>query len=176
MVSGNVIGGWELSAHHLQMGFTRLMYPFFVGLLLYRLKKLTHVKHAFLLCSLLLLVVLFLPRIGGTEYDWMNGIYESTVLLLVFPLIIFLGASGEVKGNASKLCKFLGGISYPLYLINYPILYIHIGWISDTHHTAKDIWWVITLLFVGTVALSYIIWKLYDEPVRAWLGKKFLRK
>lgn len=177
VVSGDVIGGWSLDAHHLHVGFTRLMYPFFAGLLLYRLKRQTHVKHAFLWSTLLLLLVLFIPRIGGSEHEWMNGLYESAVILVVFPFIVFLGAAGEVKGKfASKLCKFLGGISYPLYLVNYPILYIHTGWISDTHYTAKETWWITILLFVGTIALSYAVQKLYDEPVRAWLGKKFLKK
>jgi peptidoglycan/LPS O-acetylase OafA/YrhL len=107
----------------------------------------------------------------------MNGLYESVVILIVFPLIVYMGASGKVRGKfAPKLCKFLGGISYPLYLINYPVMYIHAGWISDTHYTVKDTWWITALLFAGTIALSYAVQKLYDEPVRAWLGKKFLNK
>ncbi|MDR2384706.1 MAG: acyltransferase, partial [Tannerella sp.] len=172
-VSGDVIGGWTWDAHHLHTGFTRLMYPFFAGLLLYRLKKTRYVKHAFLWSSFLLLTVLFIPRIGGREHEWMNGLYESVVILAVFPLIVFLGASGEVKGKfARKLCNFLGGISYPLYLVNYPIMYIHTGWISDTHYTLKDTWWITVLLFIGTIAFSYAVQKLYDEPVRAWIWKK----
>ncbi|MDR0558610.1 MAG: acyltransferase [Prevotellaceae bacterium] len=175
--AGDVIGGWTFNAPHLQVGFIRLIYPFFAGLLLYRLKKTAHIKHAFLWSSLLLLFVLFMPRIGDSKHDWMNGIYEAAVILAVFPLIVFLGANGRLKGTfAPKLCRFLGGISYPLYLINYPILYVHNGWISDTHYTAKETWWLIILLFVGIIALSYAVQKLYDEPVRAWLGKRFTKK
>jgi len=49
--NGDIIGGWSLESSQLRVGFTRLMYPFFAGLLLSRLGKLTHIKNAFLWCS-----------------------------------------------------------------------------------------------------------------------------
>lgn len=37
--SGDIIGGWSLTAEQLGVGFTRMMYPFFGGLLLSRLVR-----------------------------------------------------------------------------------------------------------------------------------------
>lgn len=42
-----VIGGWSLTPDQLQIGLTRLLYPFFCGLLLSRLGKLIKVKGGF---------------------------------------------------------------------------------------------------------------------------------
>jgi hypothetical protein len=53
-------------------------------------------------CGVLVLIIFFLsvPRIG-TE-NWQNGIYESLVIIFVFPFIVYLGASGEIKGKPHK--------------------------------------------------------------------------
>jgi len=73
-----------------------------------------------------------MPRIGGKDHFWMNGLYESLTIILVFPAIVFLGASGEIKGKlASRVCKFFGDISYPIYITHYPLIYTYTGWVSD---------------------------------------------
>jgi peptidoglycan/LPS O-acetylase OafA/YrhL len=172
-IGGDVSGGWSLTANHVHFGLTRLIYPFFAGLLLYRLGKLTQLKNAFFWCSMLLLVVFLMPRIGDHAHFWMNGIYESVVIILVFPLIVYMGASGEVRGKySSKICKFLGDISYPVYIVNYPIIYIWTAYISKTKYTFAQSYWGALLVFVSVIAVSYACLKLYDVPVRKWLGKK----
>jgi peptidoglycan/LPS O-acetylase OafA/YrhL len=171
-VRGDVSGGWSFNVEHLSIGFTRLFYPFFAGLLLYRLGKLTNVKNGFLWCSLLLIAVFLVPHIGAKEHSWMNGLYEAAMIILVFPLIVYLGASSTVKGKyASKLCKFLGNISYPVYLVNYPLIYVYTGWIKDTEYTFAQALPQALAVFVGTLVISYAALKLYDEPVRKWLKR-----
>lgn len=171
---GDVIGGWALDWKQTGIGFSRLCYPFFAGLLLYRTAKLTHVKNAFLWSSLLLLFVLGFPRLGGLEHPWMNGLYESVVIILVFPLIIYMGASGAVlTGKAARFCKFLGDISYPIYITHYPFIYIYTGWISTTHKSLAQAWPVAALVFFSSIAVAYVCLKWYDEPVRRWLQKKW---
>lgn len=106
-VNGDVIGGWSLDATQLRIGFTRMMYPFFAGLLLSRIGKVIPIKQAFLWCSLLLIMALAIPRIGGTTHLWRNGLYDSLSIIFIFPLIVFMGAGGSVNGIFStRLCKF----------------------------------------------------------------------
>jgi peptidoglycan/LPS O-acetylase OafA/YrhL len=172
---GDVIGGWSFDATQLHVGFARLLYPFFAGLLLFRVSKLTKVKHAFLLCSLLVVFFLAMPRIGGSEHLWMNGLYDSMIIIFVFPLIVYLGASGEVKGRyASKICKFFGDISYPIYITHYPIIYIYTGWVSNHKTPLSAAYPVALLVIISSIVLAYACLKLYDEPVRIWLKRRFL--
>jgi len=173
--NGDVSGGWTLNVEQVRVGITRTMFPFFAGLLLSRMAKPTRIKNAFLWCSLLVAIVLYMPRIGGAEHLWMNGIYESICIILVFPLIVYLGASGIVHSKMeNKICKFLGDISYPLYLVHYPLVYFYVAWISNNKGTTiVQAWPYALLILVGSVVLAYVSLKWYDEPVRRWLRKKW---
>ncbi len=171
---GDVIGGWSLNAVQLRIGFTRMMYPFFAGLLLFRMGKLTNINNAFLWCSLLVIVTLAIPRIGGPETLWMNGLYDSLVIIFMFPLIVYLGASGNVEGKmASRICKFLADISYPIYITHYPLIYIYTGWIADNKMPMSQAYPVAILTLLSSIAIAYASLKLYDEPVRKWLKNKW---
>jgi peptidoglycan/LPS O-acetylase OafA/YrhL len=173
--AGDVIGGWSVDAQQLRIGLTRVMYPFFAGLLMCRAVKLASVKHAFIWCSLLLILVFSVPRVGGHEFLWANGLYDSLTIIIVFPLIVYLGASGTITGRVlPKLCKFLGDISYPIYITHYPLIYIYTGWVSNHKPGFKQALPFALLTFGSSILLGYACLKWYDEPVRLWLKKKFL--
>lgn len=175
--TGTVIGGWTLDAMHIQIGFTRVMFPFFAGLLLFRVATLTHIKNAFLWCSLLVITVLVMPKIGGSQNLWMNGLYDSLSIILIFPLIVYLGASGKLHTSfAKRICKFLGDISYPVYITHYPLIYIYTAWVQDNKIPLRDAIPYGILTFMSSILLAYACLKFYDEPVRKWLQKKVLSK
>ncbi len=170
---GDVIGGWSLEPQQIHIGITRVMYPFFAGLLLCRVAKIIRIKNAFLWCSLLVIAVLSIPRIGGAENLWVNGLYESVVIILIFPLIVYLGAGGEVKGKfASAVCKFLGDISYPVYITHYVLIYIYTAWVYNNKPGFATAFPFALLTFLSSIIVAYACLKLYDEPVRRWLSKK----
>jgi peptidoglycan/LPS O-acetylase OafA/YrhL len=171
--TGDIIGGWSLEPEQMHIGFARMMYPFFAGLLLFRVGKLIHVKNAFFWCSLLVIIALAMPRIGGSENLWMNGLYDSGVVILFFPLIIFLAASGEITNKvSSRVCKFFGDISYPIYITHYPIIYIYTAWAVDNKIPFSEAYPISILTILSCVALAYTCLKLYDIPVRKWINKK----
>jgi peptidoglycan/LPS O-acetylase OafA/YrhL len=173
---GDVIGGWSLEPAQIRIGFTRLMFPFFAGLLLQRTAKLIQLKNAFSWCSLLIIVALSMPRFGGTDHLWQNGIYESIAIIIIFPTIVFLGASGNITEQfANRICKFLGDISYPIYITHYPLIYWYTAWVVDNKKPFKEAWPVGLLLLVSAVTLAYVCLKFWDEPVRRWLNKKLVK-
>jgi peptidoglycan/LPS O-acetylase OafA/YrhL len=173
-VQGDVIGGWSITPQQLRIGFTRLLFPFFAGLLLSRTIKTTNINHAFLWCSILLFIFLAIPRIGGETHRWWNGLYEASVIILVFPLIVYMGASGKLTNKIStRICTFFGDISYPLYITHYPLIYTYTAWLSN-HRQASVAQFLprILLTIGGAVVIAYGSLKLYDEPVRRWLQKR----
>jgi len=174
---GDVIGGWALDNTQLHIGFARVLYPFFAGVLLMRIGKLIHVKSAFAICSLLLIIIFSIPRIGGTEHLWANGLYESVCIIVLFPLIVYIGASGSMTGKYStKICRFLGAISYPLYITHYPFIYLHLAWVANNKVPMATGLLAGLGVVVVSIAVAYASLKLYDEPVRKWLTNRFLRK
>lgn len=173
---GDLIGGWAFNASGLQIGFTRLAFPFLCGLLLSRIGKLIVIKNSFLICSLTIVAALTFPRLGGHEAIWINGLYESATILFIFPLIVLAGAGATIKHQQSlKLCRFLGDISYPLYITHYPLVYVYFAYVNNNNYSASDALPIAFVVFLVAVILSYIYLKLYDEPVRRWLSSVLLR-
>jgi len=175
-----VIGGWGVDAPQLYIGFTRLLYPFFVGLLISRIGKFITVKGGFWWCALIIAICQAMPRVGGADAAnyWMNGLYESIVILIVFPIVVAMGAGSKVSGAYSqKICKFLGEISFPLYITHYPLIYMQMGW-KETHADAPIDQHIMVAVstFIIAVAMAWASYKLYDVPVREWLKNKLFKK
>jgi len=172
--NGDVSGGWTLNMEQLRIGFTRTMYPFFAGLLLSRIAKPARIKNAFLWCSILLVVVLYMPRIGGAEHLWMNGVYDAFCIVIIFPIIVYLGANGVTQSQKeNRLCKLLGDISYPLYMVHYPLVYFYVAWVSNNKGMKIGQAWLYALVILtGGIILAYAALKWYDDPIRRWLRKK----
>ena len=175
---GDLIGGWSLNGEQLFVGFTRVLYPFCAGLLLCRMGKLIHIPGAFWWCSLLLVVVLSIPRIGDEHQLWMNGLYEAGIVILVFPLIVSMGAGGIIHHpRSARFCKFLGDISYPLYITHYPLIYTYTGWVARNKIPLGPKALLVGLgVVIVSISLAYAYLKLYDEPVRKWLQRKVLKR
>ena len=185
-----VIGGWELDSKHVFIGITRLLYPFFAGLLLSRMMKDTLLRtsenirnkgfaqRGFWICSILLAVMLLMPRIGGESHPLYNGIYEAVAILVVFPVIVYLGGCCHVTGKSAKICKWLGDISYPLYIMQYPIVYgIQGAWNTLHPNVSTDQTLFINIsTYVISILVAWASLKLFDEPVRAWLKEHWLKK
>jgi peptidoglycan/LPS O-acetylase OafA/YrhL len=171
---GDVIGGWSLDGTGMLVGFSRVLYPFFAGVLLMRMGKLIRIPRAFWWCSLLIVIVFSVPRIGDGQHLWMNGLYEAFCIIFIFPVIVAMGAGGTLVGARSvRICKFLGEISYPLYITHYPLIYWYTAWVADNKLTL-GVWPLLVGLglVVTAILIAYACLKLYDEPVREWLRKK----
>ena len=175
--NGDVIGGWSITPEQVRLGLTRLLYPFFAGLLLSRIVTVGRVKHAFLLCTVIITAALALPRFGGAQQLWMNGLYESLCIIVVFPLVVYLGASGEAgSGLSARVCGFLGDISYPLYIIHYPFVYTYMAWVVENKVSIAQGWPVAIATLAWCVLLAWLCLKFYDIPVRAWLTARFMKR
>lgn len=174
--NGDIIGGWSIDdSTQLKIGFIRLAFPFLAGLLLARIGKLRYTKNAFLSATLLLVVLLSVPRLGDADSLCLNGLYECFCLIIMFPFIIWLGAGGKVQGyKASKVCKFLGDISYPIYITHFPIAYVYMAWVTNNNLTLEQSWHYGLLVVIAAVATAYLAMRFYDLPIREWLRKKFL--
>lgn len=164
------IGGWSLTSEQVYIGLTRLFYPFLAGLLLSRIGKRIRIQGGFWWCSVILTVVLSIPCVGG-EGSILNGIYNAFCIIVIFPLIVMIGAGSVINGaKGNRICDFLGQISYPLYITHYPLMYVQMCWVYS--HPDAPLFAHLTMN-IGVVVLSvFIAWaalKLYDIPLRAWL-------
>ena len=107
----------------------------------------------------------------------MNGLYEWICIVAFFPAIVAIGAGSPIRGAAAiRVCKLFGAISYPLYITHYALIYVYTAVVTrDKVPPVYGAEWG-ALLFVTSVAIAYGCLKLYDEPVRAWLSRRFLAR
>lgn len=174
---GDLCFGFSLTGDNILGGSLRLLFSFSAGLLLSRIFRPGHIRGAFWICSVAIVVLLGVPRIGGNEHLWMNGLYDTVCCVLLFPLIVFWGASGKTTDAATtRICKFLGDISYPLYMVHYPFIYLYYAWVKNENLTfIQSLPGALALVF-GCILLAYLCLKLYDEPVRRFLTKRLLNR
>mgnify|MGYP003292199062 CR=1 FL=1 len=193
--------GWTLDAVNFFGGLLRMLFPFTLGMLMARnfnksprrqdtetpsqstvpepvegkvrrFDKLSD-RTIFWISVVVLFVLFSMPYIPKTGSVSVNGIYELACIICVFPLIIWFGAAANITNAfTTKICKFLGDISYPLYIVHYPVMYLFYSWlIKNELYTLGETWQVVILVMAVNVALAYACLKLYDEPVRRRFDK-----
>ncbi len=175
--TGDLCIGYSLTGTEFTGGSLRLLFAFSAGLLLSRIFKPVHIKGAFWVCTIAVIALLAVPRLGGAEHLWMNGIYDTLCSIVFFPLLVCLGASGKTTDMYTKqICKFLGDISYPLYMVHYPFIYWYIAWVRNNDLTFEQSLPGAAGVVFGSIMLAYICLKFYDIPVRQYLTNRFLKK
>ena len=175
---GNIGVGWTLDGVNFIGGLLRMLFPFSMGMLLSRNFKPMKLRGAFWICTLVMIALFAVPYLEGTESICTNGIYEAFCIIIAFPILLWIGASGTTTDKKStQICKFLGDISYPIYVIHYPFMYLFYAWlIKNQLFTLGETWQVALCVYAWNILFAYLCLKLYEEPVRKYLAKRFLNK
>ncbi|MBQ5617689.1 MAG: acyltransferase [Alistipes sp.] len=169
--------GWTIDTINFWGGLVRMLFPFTVGMLLARTFKPRKIKYAFWICSATLLATFAMPYIASEGALSLNSLYEVVCIAFVFPIIVWMGACGTAEGSTGRISGLLGDLSYPLYIVHYPVMYLFYAWLIDKHfYSFEDTLLMPAIVVAVSIALAYACLKLYDEPVRKWLAHKFMNR
>ncbi len=175
--SGHLGVGWSFVDYNLPGGLLRMLFSYSAGLLLARGFRPRRIRGAFWICSAVMVLLSVVPYAGGGEHPWINGLYDSVCVLFVFPALVWLGASGEASGRAtSGICRLLGELSYPVYIVHYPLMYLFYAWVWGREVPWSEAWPVATGVIAVSILLACTVLHLYDLPVRRLLSEKLLRR
>lgn len=167
--------GWSMADYGFVGGLLRLSFSFSAGLLMARGFKPMRVRACgFAVCSALIVAMLAMPYIttDGSK-SIANACYDLICTLLVFPTVVYIGASTpNGSGISDRVCRFLGSISYPVYIIHYPMMYLFYAYVWSEGLTFAQTWPVAVAICLGAIILARLFLKYYDEPLRACLSKK----
>jgi peptidoglycan/LPS O-acetylase OafA/YrhL len=164
------------------VSFLRVGFSFGAGVLLYRwyLRRATTIqlsnRNALLGIAGMTLVLTASPSAS------ILPVYDALAVAIVFPLLVYVGMRFQPTGVLASLCKLLGIVSYPLYIVHSPLSeLVQHGFLSATGRSVGA--YAPLAGFVILVLLVAIAWSLhhfYDEPVRkaaaAWLARRTLAK
>lgn len=171
---GSISVGWTVDTTNLLGGTLRMLCPFTIGMLMSRVfKPIKKVRGAFWICTIILLVLFHVPFIDGGTPMSLNGIFETACIICIFPIIVWIGASGTTTDNTSRrICCFLGDISFPLYIVHYPLMYTFYMWLIKTElYTFSETWPIAISTMACSVCIAWLSLRFYDEPIRKWLNK-----
>ena len=169
---GTIGVGWTVDRTNILGGMLRMLCPFTMGVLMSRLfKPLRQARGAFWTSAALLLAIFHIPYTYSDGALSLNGMFEAACIIAVFPLAVWYAASGKTTDIAStRICRFLGDISYPLYIVHYPIMYAFYMWLIKTRqYTLYETWPAALAAVTASIILAWLCLKLYDMPVRKWL-------
>lgn len=163
-------------SHHLSVGWggdnitggaARVFFSFLAGLLFYRIKWIIRSRLGFITIGLLLLVALLFPFVK--DY---NDIIDPVIVVFYFPLLVALGAGGTLRPQFSGICRFCGRISYPLYMVHYPFIWIFMSFVEKYKPTLVQMGWITAIATPLLIGFAYVILVFVDEPVRRYLKSR----
>ena len=166
--------GWTIADGGFWGGLVRMLFPYTMGMLMARVFTPLKIHGAFPICSLILLVAVLIPNIAGEA--WHNGLYDALCVVILFPCLVWLGASElSISERTGKVCTFLGDLSYPLYMVHYPVFYLYYKFIgfdgNGTSLTIQEAWPAAIIAVAVSLTLAILCMKYYDIPLRKKLSR-----
>ncbi|GAB3990771.1 acyltransferase [Spirosoma daeguense] len=148
-------------------GGLRAFYSFLAGILVFRSKWIIKSRLGFLVISLLLLGAFLIPF--SKPVNWF---VDSLVVIFYFPFLIAVGAGARPEAALRRICHFSGEISYPLYMVHYPFLWLLLSYIEVKKPTTHQLT-IITIVGVCLlIGFAYLVLILLDKPIRNYLTKR----
>jgi peptidoglycan/LPS O-acetylase OafA/YrhL len=158
---GTLHVGWKL--HTLWGGIPRVMFAFFLGVLLFRTPS-VRIGRQVPPWTILLALGAILSVVPSAE---VRPYYDLFAVLLAFPLLLLIGAENEPARNTRGAYAFLGATSYAVYAIHSP-LYILTHGALNVLQVQIEAWF--PYLGIGFWALlllsAWLADRHYDLPVR----------
>lgn len=154
--------GW--SEHSLLMiGVPRVLFPYTLGMLVYRLWKERFRSlrvPATVSCLLLIVTLLIHPP------DRFSPAVLAFTLTVMFPVILLLGACSEPHGRSRRSFTVLGIASYAIYVLHEPFGILFERYWPFRNTAIAEAPWSGLLFLASLISMSVWLDKYYDIPVR----------
>src|SRR6185437_15588884 len=150
--------------------FARVFFSFPLGVLLYRHRDRLAAwapSWAAWPSGLLLVLVLGLPAPAG-----LKGLLDLFTVAALLPAVLLLASAARPHRLTARIAEGLGAMSYPLYLLHVAIFSaVNMLLLLFTKSGLDEQPLAVTLPLVGAiVALSLLVDRVYDRPLRRWLA------
>ncbi len=147
-------------------GFVRVIFPFFAGVLVYRFRPSPRHSSAASIALLVGLPALLFADWPG--YNFMSVVYVT----MLFPAVVFVGSAVQASSRISAFCTFAGALSYPVYILQAPVLrlgdeagkHVHLSGVRLTAFDVAEAGAVIAVAWLGL--------RFFDQPIQELLRRR----
>ena len=148
----------------------RTLFSFFAGVLLFRLGRPRRAPDRRMATGIAVAVVglaLFWPFPAAAR-----GLIDVGVVLFVFPAVVLL-ATARAPEPCGSLDRLLGEISYPIYVLQMPLLTTMIIALDRLFPTliARTSPWIGIGALIALATGSLLLVRWWDQPLRRWIGR-----
>lgn len=109
---------------------------------------------------------------SGSIYLWFRPFIFSVIFF------VFLSTMRQSKILAGKVAQFIGGLTYPFYLVGIPVQWILTDWFFGKSTIILSVWqdlYMIPLIIGVIIIVSYLLHVLIEQPFIA-LGRKIEKR
>jgi peptidoglycan/LPS O-acetylase OafA/YrhL len=155
--------GWLWA--HFDSGLARVLFGFFAGVFLYRLREVWRAPAL----PVWLSFAVFLAIIGAPAGGMWRPALDAVAVIVLFPFLVMLSANAKAGTATVRVCSGLGLMSYSIYMLHVPLLGVVTLVADKLAVRPPDI--VFVILFIAFAAgAATLANRYYDGPARHWLS------
>lgn len=167
--SGHLSVGW--GGDNIRGGGFRVAWSFLAGILVYRMNWIIRSKLGFAAMGILLALVFFIPFTKETA-----AIVDPIISVFYLPLLVALGAGASLDKRSAAICRFSGNISYPLYMVHYPFIWVYFSCLEQTKPSQPTMFLIAGVGTILLVVFAYLVSTYVDTPLRSYLTQRFVAR
>ena len=160
--------GWSWQSYW--CGVARILFSFFAGVLLYNYYQTRQPEPIAAAWGIALVALLFITL--NMPHSSLG--YAVIACFLFFPLIVWYGARVAVPASMTGFCRWVGRLSYVLYITHDPLLdvFISVATRMKINFYPHPRMTSCAFTICAIVAASFLD-RFYDVPIRTYLAQKF---
>lgn len=165
------VGGPGWLWEHVDAGLARVMFDFFAGVAIYRLRG--QVKLPAL--PWWLAVIAFVAVIAVQVPAGWRPVYDIVAGLVIMPVLVAVTCGSPVRSAVARVCSVLGLMSYGVYVLHVP-LFSALGVVAAIAHVPLPEGPVLALMVAALAGMgAWAGHHVYDQPLRRWLTARVKR-
>ncbi len=160
------IGGPGWLWGHFDAGLARVIFSFFAGVALFRMRSVMRLRQVPAILPVLMFIAVIAVPVPA---EW-RALYDAGAAIAVMPVLVWLASQANVSGWIGRVSGGLGAVSYGVYALHVPLLVL-LSAAAAAMHIALPAWATVIAIVVLAGGTAAVLHHTYDGPVRRWLSR-----